>query len=116
MMENKGNLSEVEKKIIISIIQNDELKYAILRELYEVNDFIKTSEIYERVERKLSDNVKGKSQSYYLKTLRNLEKSGLVVGIRPNIDRKNVYWCITDLGREIFEKLKNNQEDETLTT
>jgi len=108
MVGNEKSLSEMEKKIISRIIGSDELKYAILRELYEVNDFVKTREIYARVEKKLSDHVRGKSQSYYLKVLKNFEKSGLVVGVRHNIDKKNMYWMITDLGREVFEKIKSD--------
>jgi len=105
MIEDKKSLSDIEKRVIINIISKDELKRTILEELYNVNDFIKTSELYERVERKLSDIAKGKTQSYYLKILRNLEKCSLVTGLKPSIDKKNVYWSITDLGKRIIEEI-----------
>ena len=108
MKKEEASLSELEKEAIAEIIRNDKIRYMLLEKLYNENRLIKTSDLYTYVDDKVSQEAKSKPQSYYVKILRSFEKSGLVVGVKPSIDRKNVYWKITNLGREIFERLKQN--------
>ena len=108
MAENERNVSDEEKKIIISIVSEDKLRCAILEELYNSDSFVRTSDIYERVEEKLGGS--GRTQSYYLKLLRNLERGGLVRGVKSEIDRKNLYWSITKLGREVVEEIFQSRQ------
>jgi DNA-binding HxlR family transcriptional regulator len=102
MVEKKSSLNELEKEAIAEIIRNDKLKYLILKKLYDENRLIRTTDIFNDISSKIPE---GKPQSYYVKVLRSLERSGLVVGVKPEIDKKNVYWKITDLGKEIIERI-----------
>ena len=93
-------------RVTTKVLTNDKVKSAILKHLYNKNDAIKTVDVYEAV----SKVVKVGSYPNFVKTLKILERDGLIASVKPLGNSKSLYWELTDLGREIVERIIKLEE------
>ncbi len=93
-------------RVTTKVLTNDKVKSAILKHLYNKNDAIKTVDVYDTV----SKVVKVGSYPNFVKTLKILERDGLIASVKPLGNSKSLYWELTDLGREIVERIIKLEE------
>lgn len=93
-------------RVTTKVLVEDKIKSAILKYLYNKNDVIKTMEIYDAI----AGAVKVRSYPNFIKTLRILERDGLIASVKPLGNSKSLYWELTDLGKEVVERMLKLEE------
>ncbi|GEM_PF-5375335 len=99
-------LDERVLRVTTKVLTEDRMKSTILKYLYDKNDATKTMDVYDAV----SKVVKVGSYPNFVKTLKILERDGLIASIKPLGNSKSLYWELTDLGREIVERMLKLEE------
>ncbi len=93
-------------RVTTRVLTEDGVKSVILKYLYDKNDAIKTIEIYNAV----AMVTKVGSYPNFVKTLKILERDGIIASVKPLGNSKSLYWELTDLGKEIVERMLKLEE------